>query len=1236
MARIDITNRVAAQRVVNNPALRGQPLHIRAGLPSSNFRLIVGSKVGAGTGDALRRNVERAIRTGIFKAEFFTQPQAVRAGARFLPRFQRLAPATIRALEKKGILKPRFETRAGIAVKKTETPAQKSFRLARERRVNIAFGRAIPSIGKVNAIDLERVRQFFKKKGGPFAVGVTREQLRSPFLQGFNVLFQKRVFSANQLDVLSRKLDIEGRKLDRRITEGTATQAQVNKFNVLVNEFNRQASRTQAKEFREFFKERPSPRKPAPPTIETFGDLTIQEAIPVELGGKGVNFIKSAREFERALVNLSAKLPSRLKNLERTREGTIKGVGFTLGLGFAGFETLLKIVVIAVQEGVKVGGIVKGVKFFVPKRYLDSIKRLREKDLVLVTNPLKFIKVSKDSFVLTPRAIAEFSAIAGEFVLLFQRGAFTIAKATKAGKPGQKVAKLSVTTTGPKVSDFANVKIKNLNSLSRSIKRIPEIKAVTIRVREDIKAFVGVKKAITSTKINTFLSSVNKELRSLRKKLGPIIKDIKLSQKGLAPKKTTPSELRRLSSSQARAIQTEKLNDARILVNKTLRDLFLTRNVRKKFGPITRIIKLGRKKGLSPSGSVLRFAREKVKGFVDPRRKQLNAVGIDVNSFALNLTDDLVKKLLPRKLARSLKKKFPELSKRLAIGKKRGVRKRIIVKRLIKKRTITILNRTFLNQKLGLKVLKRVFNAEVKEVIGLFKTLSNFSKASVRGEFNNFLSAVRLVRKIFKQPRILLTEREINTINKWNISRTIFLEKVGILFRKKIPRKIRKSLGPIIKTIKLREKGTREFIKKIKASNSLLTLKLKSLFSKLSSNVKASVRPRHIAALQRSFNTRQSIIKKILGKQMSNKQAASILRELNNDIERLKKAEVMAFRARTRARNARRANNLTGVKIATKQEQNVFFNAIRGFEKFEARVRKTVLRKFKEPKPRPGEKIIKTKTGQLQIVKVKVKTRIKPKVKIKPKIRAKLKPRAILILRPREKVVLSSRIKRRAISAARARQLNVVRVKVRTRVTTAPKARAKQLERLALTPKSVTIIATRILSRARVRARQRIAVRPRTRVRTRVRPRLRVRAKLRPLIPIPNLELGLSFSQIARLSGPFNVIARVRGKIRTINRVPLSGSQALAFGGNRVDNKAIRSFAITKGKGKVRKIKVPPFNPIKFRKPAGNTKLQRFFIVEKTRFAIDTRGEKREITAKGIRASRLRKRRKRVKRRRKK
>ncbi|KKL12552.1 hypothetical protein LCGC14_2534620, partial [marine sediment metagenome] len=481
-------------------------------------------------GDEISRALDKGFRTGVFPFEFFLQPQVVSQRALADPRAEqaralarlRLKPATIRALEKKGVLKPRFETRAGIAVKpKPETLAQRSSRLARERRITRTFGRVIPGVAKTRAIELERARQFFREKGGPLAIGVTREQLKSPFLEGFNVLFSRQTFSANQLDVLSRKLDIEGRKLDRRINEGTATQAQVNKFNVLVNEFNRQASRTQAKEFR---------RKPAPPTIETFGDLTIQEAIPVELGGKGVNFIKSAKEFEKTLVNLGGKVPTKLKNLERTRSGTIKGVGFTLGLGFAGFETLLKTVVIAVQEGVKVGGLVKGVKIFVPKRYLDSIKRLRKKDLGLVTNPVKFIKISKNSFVLTPRAIGEFSAIAGEFVLLFQRGAFTIAKATKAGKPGQRVARLGVTKTGPRVSDFASVKIKNLNSLSRSIKRIPEIKAITIRVREDIKAFVEVKKAITSTKINAFLSSVNKELRPLRKKLGPIIKDIKLSQ----------------------------------------------------------------------------------------------------------------------------------------------------------------------------------------------------------------------------------------------------------------------------------------------------------------------------------------------------------------------------------------------------------------------------------------------------------------------------------------------------------------------------------------------------------------------------------------------------------------------------------------------------------------------------------------------------------------------------------
>ena len=323
------------------------------------------------------------------------------------------------------------------------------------------------------------------------------------------------------------------------------------------------------------------------------------------------------------------------------------------------------------------------------------------------------------------------------------------------------------------------------------------------------------------------------------------------------------------------------------------------------------------------------------------------------------------------------------------------------------------------------------------------------------------------------------------------------------------------------------------------------------------------------------------------------------------------------------------------------------------------------MRVVKSTKPKPKVKTIFTKgRGRtIQIQKTKPKIKVKPTRKVKgrtvqvqkprqitktkPTLKGRgraiqvqkgkqligVKPFQVSIIRPRlSPRSISRQIQTKAITIARQNQIPTVRVRFVERLQEVerlkPRQRLKTIYKEAIIQKQreVTIVSTKIIPKVITKPRLKPLVKtgpiivPGVKIIQKIIPK----KQFIPLIPISQVKT-LSFSAIAKSKGPFNVVARVKGKVRKINPFPLDGKTALAFGGNRVDNKAIRSFGIVKTKGKVRKLKTVGFKMKKFRRPKGNTKLQRFFIVEKSKFAIDTKGEKREITAKGI-ASKRRKR----------
>jgi len=102
----------------------------------------------------------------------------------------------------------------------------------------------------------------------------------------------------------------------------------------------------------------------------------------------------------------------------------------------------------------------------------------------------------------------------------------------------------------------------------------------------------------------------------------------------------------------------------------------------------------------------------------------------------------------------------------------------------------------------------------------------------------------------------------------------------------------------------------------------------------------------------------------------------------------------------------------------------------------------------------------------------------------------------------------------------------------------------------------------------------------------------------------------------------FSVQVKTKGKWKTIAARLPEGLAKLA-GVRATAGTAARTFKLTPA-GKTARLDIP-FIPklTKYRRKKGKSKLPETAFVEKTRFAIDTPGEKREITMKGIKASKV-------------
>ena len=282
-------------------------------------------------------------------------------------------------------------------------------------------------------------------------------------------------------------------------------------------------------------------------------------------------------------------------------------------------------------------------------------------------------------------------------------------------------------------------------------------------------------------------------------------------------------------------------------------------------------------------------------------------------------------------------------------------------------------------------------------------------------------------------------------------------------------------------------------------------------------------------------------------------------------------------------------------------------------------------REFKAIEPLGAGQIQITKTGAVQIQKVKevTKVKVKPKVTVKPpRLRATTRFRI-----PTIEETISFQPQRfrdlqrfRTITLPTTKAIQISKVVERQRTLTPTKERIGL--RTGILSREIEAVRTIEVQRQALRTREALRFAtgfpPTTILREVTRPKP---PKLIPIVlPLPEVDEPEFRNPVEEPTMGFNVFIRRKGKLIRRNKVPLTRSSAFGLGFLLADESVARSGVVREAKKKGKS--VPALNAItaiafKFRKPKGKTKLARDSFVERSRFAIDSIGELQGITARG-------------------
>ena len=1032
----------------------------------------------------------------------------------------------------------------------------KGFKRPRERE---AFQRElrrqpqVPTPGKTRAQLIQNIRRFGRV---PFA------PVRQVDVKKFGAITSTRPLTQQQITRLSKDLDTEGKILDQRIKRGLASNKEVAVFNTLVKRFN-------TKQDLQIAQQVGVPRAPKTITGQDIvgatgafrPELTVGDLIPIEFGGRSAltqNIIKTSIDFGNLISNLVPGSSKRVK-----AEGFIAGA--KLGAIIGATEPLFTGAVFLTQEAIRnvqqlTGGPdIKTTTVALPRGTAQLLQQAKDSGIPIVTDPLQFVTIGNTNIIVSRRAIAEGVVTGGSILLIFlPTGKARIFSANRAGVPVKSLGSISITPTSStsffgKV--FGKLKLRDLRkapALTRTqITLVKKADPKIIRLIKDLPEF----KALKVRSVFEIAKA-----KAVVKKVKPVVKKVKRAIR----KKAGP--LIKVKALTVKATNKRlKLLDAQF--NNTLVGLRIF------FGKLPQAVKNKTKGSFSNTVDQLKARRQRINN-LRRANEALRANQIFEHQVFLRAKRaDFLKTV--KKTRRTLRKLAGPVIKEKALALKRSQK---ALRFLKAKYTNTIfeLNTQFRNFPIALQ-------NRIKPVLK-----STIQKLELRNkEFDRLLQG----RKAFRSAQVA--------------ERQLFLKALNLKYQS-VVRKANIGLSKVLKS-----KTLTRFPAKIKQRLNLLEIQTRTTFKALSGDAKKALRPSFISFVSKIQRTRNAVVRKILGKAVNKKQAQRLLRDVESQLELLEQAKLNAFRARVRARNAKRAGNQAALKLANKEEQTAFFGAIKKLGVEQTTVQKFKVRQFKDFKVGKGEKVVKTRTGQLQVVKTKTKQRVKA-------ARARARLRVITRARPRVPAKVSPKDRARATAARTVQRQRATAARARARARARAAQRPKAAQRVVTKPVAITKVAA--AQRVRVAQRRARAVaRARQRARAVTRPVARVLPKLPPALIPPTLEFKEKIRRLTAAGIPYNVILRIKGKEVRVNKTPVTADVAFGLLDKIIDNSPTASGFVVRGTGKPAKVSgVSAIRLERYRKPKGATKLRKISLVEKNKFRIDTRGEKQGITARGL------------------
>jgi len=335
---------------------------------------------------------------------------------------------------------------------------------------------------------------------------------------------------AKAIENANKKLEVQAKELDRRIKVGVATNAEIVSFNAAAKQLN-----SKADSFND--KVTSFEKKTAPSVVANMGELTVKDFFGSRATAELKEVQRGTAQFFQDVFKTKGFSN---RKVESQKNAVLRELGSGVGTALQGLNIFQKYLVFGGQETSKLMGFRKA-EIILSKDLADFVKYLRSVDVPIITNPLKFVEVSGNKFVVRPRAIGEAGGLVGDIaMLLLPGGKVNLVKLNKAGKVSKIVGTVSKTSGKPTLSFFNNTKLDDFAKIInkkplvvRKLEKIPEIKALIQRVGFEAKELKKFKKGVVTDLTKTQKAIVKRVNDKIAIKMKPVNTIIQKQKVGL-------------------------------------------------------------------------------------------------------------------------------------------------------------------------------------------------------------------------------------------------------------------------------------------------------------------------------------------------------------------------------------------------------------------------------------------------------------------------------------------------------------------------------------------------------------------------------------------------------------------------------------------------------------------------------------------------------------------------------